>query len=399
MKVPALLLFFGAVSAPGLAAQMGAGSSTAGSSPNTVNDQTDTRAKPDSPTVARPVYISGKVAMQDGSPVPPSVTIQRICSGMTKIVAYTDSRGRFSFQWNNGNEVISDASDAGSPRVHAGFGGSQSAGAANPMASDPYSSRIMNCQLRANAAGFTSDAVNLVNRRTGDDPDIGLIVLRRIPGIEGTSVSVTSMMAPKDARKAYEQGLQSVLKNKPADAEKEFEKAVAVYPNYADAWVSLGKLRLRRQSVEPGRTALLKAIELDPKLIVPYLELGFLSVSQAKWQASADYMGRAVELDPVDFPEAWYANAVANYNLGKYDAAEKSAREAVKLDPRHANPRSGYLLGLVLAEKHDFAGAAAELKTYMQLAPGAPDAAQVKDQLAQLEKLMGQSKQASASKP
>jgi len=41
----------------------------------------------------------------------------------------------------------------------------------------------------------------------------------------------------------------------------------------------------------------------------------------------------------------------------------------------------------VLAEKQDYAGAAAELTTYMKLAPNAPDMAQVKDQLRQIEKL------------
>jgi cytochrome c-type biogenesis protein CcmH/NrfG len=83
---------------------------------------------------------------------------------------------------------------------------------------------------------------------------------------------------------------------------------------------------------------------------------------------------------------------VANYNLKQYDAAEKSAREAVKLDPRHVNPRSDYLLGLVLAEKRDYKGAAAELTAFMKLAPNAPDLAQAKDQLGQIEKLMSATK-------
>ena len=104
-----------------------------------------------------------------------------------------------------------------------------------------------------------------------------------------------------------------------------------------------------------------------------------------------------MELDPVDFPQAWYADAVANYNLKKYDAAEKSARAAVKLDPRHANPRSGYLLGLVLAEKNDYAGAAAELTAYMKLAPNAPDLAQAKDRAwSKSKSWLAQPKQAAA---
>ena len=173
-------------------------------------------------------------------------------------------------------------------------------------------------------AGFTSDSFNLFNRRTADNPDIGVLFLHRVAGVEGASVSVTSMMAPKDAKKAYEHGLQALLKNKPADASKDFEKAVAVYPKYADAWVNLGKLHLEHQEIEPARAALRKALECDPKLVSPYLELGLLAAKDGNWQESGKYLDRAVELDPVDFPQAWYADAVANYNLKKYDEAEKA---------------------------------------------------------------------------
>ena len=256
------------------------------------------------------------------------------------------------------------------------------------MAANPFASRMMNCELRANLAGFTSDTINLFNRRSSRNPEVGMIVLHRIAGVEGTSISVTSMMAPKDAKKAYEHGLQSLLKNKPDDAVKDFEKAVAAYPKYADAWLNLGKLRLDQQAIEPARAALVKAIESDPKLVSPYIELGLLAARDGNWQESGKYLDRAMELDPVDFPQAWYADAVANYNLKKYDAAEKAARTAVKLDPKHVNPRSGYLLGLILAEKRDYAGASAELTAYLKLAPNAPDMAQVKDQLGQIEKLI-----------
>ncbi|MGA7238588.1 MAG: tetratricopeptide repeat protein [Bryobacteraceae bacterium] len=342
---------------------------------------------------SHPIYVSGKVVMDDGSAVLQNITIERVCSGISKTVAYTDSNGRFNFRWGDANMVVADASDAGSGPTRnsnsGGFGSSQSAGGANALAADPFGNRMMNCGVRAVLAGYSSDAVSLFNRQIADNPDIGSIVLHRIAGVEGSSISVTSMRAPKAAKSAYERGLQSLLKNKPSDAAKDFEKAVALYPNYADAWVNLAKLRLTQQSVEPARAALTKAMEADPKLVAPYLELGLLAAKDAKWEESGRYLDRAVELDPIDFPQAWYTDAVANYNLKKYDAAEKSARAAVKLDQRHVNPRSDYLLGLVLVEKKDYAGAAEELTMYMKLAPNAPDLAQVKDRLGQIEKLAG----------
>jgi len=393
----AVLLLLGAMANLPVAAQvMGGTTPTTGS-----GGQTSVQANPNlgsgggarGTDVSRAIYISGRVVKEDGSAVLQNVTIERVCSGMTKTVAYTDVHGRFNFRWGDGTMIVADAADAGSGPTGnasgAGYGSSQSTGGTNTLAADPFGSRMMNCELRANVAGYTSDTVNLFNRRAADSPDIGTIVLHPIAGVEGSSISVTSIMAPKGAKSAYERGLQSLLKNKPNDAAKDFEKAVALYPNYADAWVNLGKLRLAQRADEPARAALRKAMEADPKLITPYLELGLLAAKNANWQESGRYLDRAVALDPVDFPQAWYADAVAHYNLKNYDAAEKSARAAVKLDPLHANPRSDYLLGLVLAEKKDYAGAAAELTAYMKLAPNAPDLSQVKDQLGQLEKLAG----------
>jgi tetratricopeptide (TPR) repeat protein len=403
MKYPALFLLLGAIATGSLTAQTGgmSGTPTTGS-----GGQTSVQANPNlgsgggmvGPNTGRPIYISGKVAMHDGAAAS-QVNIERVCGGSAKTVAYTDTNGHFSFQWGDGNMIVTDASDAGTGRSRgastSGYGSAQSAGGGNALATDPFGSRMMNCELRASAAGFTSDTVNLFNRRSADNPDVGLIVLHRIAGIEGSSISVTSLMAPKDAKKAYERGLQSLLKNKRDDAAKDFEKAVALYPSYASAWVNLGKLRVEQQALGPARTALRKAMDADPKLVAPYIELGLLAAKDANWEESGKYLDRAMELDPLDFPQAWYADAVANYNLKKYDAAEKSARAAVKLDPRRANPRSFYLLGLVLAEKNNYADAAAELTTYIKLAPNAPDLVQVKSQLGEYEKRGGVTKAAS----
>jgi tetratricopeptide (TPR) repeat protein len=242
------------------------------------------------------------------------------------------------------------------------------------------------CELRASLAGYTSDTVNLFMHRSMDNPDVGRIVLHRNTAVEGVSVSATSLNAPKDARKAYEHGLTSLHKGKQAEAGKDFEKAVEIYPTYADAWVELGRLRVAAQQAEPARDAFKKAMSADSKLVTPWLELGLMSAREQKWQDSAGYLDRALQLDPVDFPQAWYVDAVANFNLKKLDPAEKSAREAVKLDPQHRNPRADYLLGLVLMEKRDYAGAAVELKNYLAMAPTADNHEEVRKQIEQIEK-------------
>ena len=168
-------------------------------------------------------------------------------------------------------------------------------------------------------------------------------------------------------------------------AAKEFQLAIAAYPEYANAWLELGRVEQRLGSAPTAREAWKKAIELDLKLTGAYVELGLDAGLSHDWKTAAQYLDQGLRLDPVDYPEAWFGDAVAHYYLGEYDAAEKSAREAVRLDPKGRNPRAGYVLGMTLAQKGDREGAAAQLRAYLKAAPQAPDAQTVKAQLTAIE--------------
>ena len=111
-----------------------------------------------------------------------------------------------------------------------------------------------------------------------------------------------------------------------------------------------------------------------------------VSLRDGKWKDAADLSDRVLSLSSAEYPSAYYLNAMANLHIGKLDHAEKSAREAIRLDREHRNPRTGYVLGLILAEKHDFKEAATLLNAYLSSAPNAPDAETVRQQLVEIEK-------------
>jgi tetratricopeptide (TPR) repeat protein len=251
---------------------------------------------------------------------------------------------------------------------------------------------MSNCELTVELAGYRADVINLDRFNDGGAvADVGTIVLRRLANVEGTSVSATLFSAPADARKAYEKGLQSLQKNKPADAQKDMTKAVTIYPKFANAWLGLGRSEERQNQNEAAHDAFLKALEADPKLVEAQVELGIMAARDKKWREAAGYLDTALKLDPVDFPQIWFTDAVANFNSGNFEGAEKMAREALKIDTAHKNPMIDQLLGMALAQKHDFAGAAEELRTYLKLAPTAADFTSVKAQLAKIEELQAQS--------
>jgi TolA-binding protein len=335
----------------------------------------------------RPIYLSGRVMLDDGNPPPEPVSIQRICGTTPRTEAYTDSKGRFSFEWGKRLGVMPDASEDTFGRMP-GMSNTSPIGNSGGMSQRSAEQMMMGCELRASLAGFRSDSVNLSQHRSMDNPDVGTIILHRVANVEGLAISVTTLMAPKDAKKAYEKGLGDLKKNKPEDAQRDFEKAVEVYPKFAAAWFELGRVQRDQKDIEAARKSFAQALAADSKYIKPYLELSDLSFRDQNWKDVKDSTDRLLSLNPVDFPKAWYFNAVAKYELKDYDAAEKSARDGVKNDPGNTMPRMNQLLGVLLAGKEDYPGAAEALKNYLKVAPNGSDAETVKKQLAMIEQKM-----------
>ncbi|MGD0014669.1 MAG: tetratricopeptide repeat protein [Bryobacteraceae bacterium] len=234
------------------------------------------------------------------------------------------------------------------------------------------------CEVRIRLAGYRQADVTLRNG--------AVIVLKRLGDHEGSTVSMTTLKAPEEARKAYEQGAAAMSQKKWARAQAGFERAVAIYPDYAPAWSELGEVFREQSKPKEARAAWERALEADPKYVRPYLQLTRLALAEGRTQDAVGIAERALELNPVEFPGIYFYYAVANYNLGRLDVAEKSARRAIELDADREIPRAEDLLGSVLAAKGDQRGAIEHLRRYLAISPQATDAAEVRQRIAELER-------------
>jgi tetratricopeptide (TPR) repeat protein len=328
----------------------------------------------------RPLYLTGKVVLEDGTAPSDRVAIQIICRGTPRTVAFTDRRGNFSADLSDRNaEVFADASEPSR-----GLGAPGSATSSRGIC--PGEPNLMGVSVQADLPGYSSDVINLAARHALDSPDIGTLFLRRRANVEGLTISATSALAPKDAQKALDKGRADAMKQKWPDAEKEFQKAVTIYPKYAAAWLELGNVQGVQKNIDAARHSYAQALVADPKFVSPYLQLASLAAGEQKWQDVIDNTDRLLHLNPFDFPQAWMFSALANYYLGKKDEAEKSAREGIAHDPAHRYPRMNYLLGVLLSQKLEFAASAESIRAYLKYAPNAPDVDQIRKQLAEVEK-------------
>jgi tetratricopeptide (TPR) repeat protein len=374
----------------------GTGTGTGGTAPinrptnSTTNNTNNTQSQTQT-TVTQPIFVSGRVTLEDGTALPEPVVIETVCNGAPHGEGYTDAKGYFAIELGSRNNVIQDAAEytpLGSMNSGLMTTTSTSSGMPGLSAGDMAERKYMGCDLQARLVGYRSQQVSLTGRRPMDDPNVGTILLHRNGGNEeGQTVSAVSLAAPKDAKKAYDKGMDALKKKKWDDAEKSFEKAVEIYPRYATAWYELGMLQAGQSKTDMAHSYFKKALECDAKYLKPYLQIAVIHLMAKNWQELADVTEKTIKLDPFDYPQAYFFNSVANYNIRNIDAAEKSALEAERLDTRHLYPRVNYLLGLVAVQRKDYETAAQRFKTYLKLDPKTDDAASIRSQLEAIEKV------------
>ncbi len=373
----------GGGAAGGGAAGGGAGGNiprTPSPTPSPFPSNSPTQQRSPFPDTPRPMFLSGKVMLDDGTPPPEPIMIDRVCSGVIHHEGYTDSKGRFSFQLGQNNSIFMDAS-VSDPSFN-GTGGSQTTGPVGGIRERD----LFSCELRANMPGYRSDIVSLANRKFMDNPEVGTLVLHRLGNVEGLTISATTREAPKDARKELEKGRNALKKEKLEEAQNHLEKAVEIYPKYAVAWCELGYVQDRQKKYADAHKSFDASIAADAKYVSPYEGLAQLAARENNWKDVADITDRIIHLNPVDFPRAYFFNAVAKFNLKQLDGAQKSVTDLITMDDQHHFPRAEQLLGLVLAQKDDYKGAAVHLRKFIEIQKEGAEVDQAKKQLAELEK-------------
>jgi tetratricopeptide (TPR) repeat protein len=325
--------------------------------------------------------------LSDGTPPTDRVVIERVCANTTYREGYTDSKGYFSIQIGANNSVFADAS-TDSPIMFNGNGGmsSQMGGGSQNSQSGMGGSNLWGCELRAALAGYHSDTLELGNRRSMDNPDIGAIILTRMMKVDGYTTSAVIALAPKDAKKAYEKGLNFAKRIKPDEAQTEFLRAVEIYPKHASVWFELGKLYEQRNHMPEARDAYHKANDADANYVNPYERLYLMAIRDGQWKDAADISDKVLRLNPYEFSGAYYANAIANAQLQNWDAAEKSAKEATKLRGIQLVPKSFFVLGVIEANKGNLTDASVNFRTFLKSDPTAADRDHTNKMLAEIEK-------------
>src|SRR5579871_1973344 len=129
------------------------------------------------------LFMSGKVAVDDGSELTDSAMIESVCNGDRHFEAYTDRKGNFSFQFGQQRDIGAGdvaTTDANVP--------------GRSMTPQQQQRQLQQCELVAVLPGFTSQTVELSGTEVSESMNVGTIVLHRMAHVEGFTLSATTAM-------------------------------------------------------------------------------------------------------------------------------------------------------------------------------------------------------------
>jgi Flp pilus assembly protein TadD len=135
-------------------------------------------------------------------------------------------------------------------------------------------------------------------------------------------------------------GVAYMNQGKNAEAQKQFEKAVAADPNFPQARMNLGVSLLAQQKLEAARAALEDATKKLPDDPYPWYNLGLVYKDAADTEKAITAFRQVEKIAP-DEPDAFYFEGFLLSQLQKYDEAITAFKKALEIAPYHASAQFG----------------------------------------------------------
>lgn len=124
-------------------------------------------------------------------------------------------------------------------------------------------------------------------------------------------------------------------------------------------------------------------VRQDPKNLKAWIELGDISMDAGRYQDAVTAFGAALKLDPRDV-DVRVDMGTCFRSLGDPQKAIEEYKEALKINPKHANAKRN--MGVVYAyDLHQNKEAEKMFQEYLKENPSAPDAADIRQEIAKLK--------------
>lgn len=209
--------------------------------------------------------------------------------------------------------------------------------------------------------------------RPGGAPHVDRdIFLRPQPsGLAANAVNPVSqhqLSVPSKARESFDKGIQLVVqKSDYRGAIAQFEKAIARFPDYYEAYAAMGLAQDKMGDAQAAEGSLRKSIEMsNEKYSQAMIDLGSLLNGGKRFSESEPLLRKVVAQDGSSW-RGHYELAVALTGENRYKDALASA--VASRDLKSDNPQTFLLLYKLHIETDDFPAALQDTDGYLKLVP------------------------------
>ncbi|MBI4455602.1 MAG: tetratricopeptide repeat protein [Acidobacteria bacterium] len=207
------------------------------------------------------------------------------------------------------------------------------------------------------------------------------------PSVEDLhTVSALQLSIPEKARRQYEKAQERLARHDVPGAVKYLKNAVDLAPKFVEAWNNLGTVSYQTQDYKQAEEYFREALKHEPDAYAPLVNLGGALLSQGKAQESLPINLQAVKFKPDD-ALAHSQLGQSYYFLGQLENAEKHLKRAKTLDPRHFSfPQ--LVLAEIYKQRPDYLALTAELEEFLRYHPDSQVASTVRKTLERAQRLL-----------
>jgi tetratricopeptide (TPR) repeat protein len=205
----------------------------------------------------------------------------------------------------------------------------------------------------------------------------------------GSIADVIDARVPVEAREQYEQGRAALAKKDYSSGTAHLEKAVALYPNFYEAYLLLATAFIDTRNWDKAEDSLNHALELRANSAPATVSLGEVYWRQKRSKEAEETLLAGLKLDE----KSWHAHftlARLYWEMNEVMKAAPHVGMTLQLRPDFAEAH--LLAGNVLLKVNQPQRALTEYEEYLRLAPKGEFAAQTRELTDKLRKSLAQNK-------
>ena len=148
----------------------------------------------------------------------------------------------------------------------------------------------------------------------------------------------------QQAEKHYQAGLQLLNKQQNQNAIIEFDEAIILNPQLAEAYNNRGFAKQELKRYEEAIADYNEAIKINPQYADAYYNRGLAKQELKRYEEAITDYTEAIKINP-QYAEAYNNRGSAKLSLKRYEEAITDYKKAISLNPQHVNAH--YNLGLL----------------------------------------------------